>query len=79
MQTESANHAESTYGDAQEKSARCYKLEFAPNEKSVNSKFGAHFVWPVITFEYENTVIKARQKHCYCSKLWHLNKTNPTG
>jgi hypothetical protein len=44
MQTESANHAESTYGDAQEKSARCYKLEFAPNEKSVNSKFGAHFV-----------------------------------
>jgi hypothetical protein len=31
MLTESANHAESTYGDAQEKSARSYELEFAPN------------------------------------------------
>jgi hypothetical protein len=30
MQTESANHAESI-GDAQEKSARSYELEFAPN------------------------------------------------
>jgi hypothetical protein len=30
MQTESANHAEST-DDAQEKSARSYELEFAPN------------------------------------------------
>jgi hypothetical protein len=38
MQTESANHAELT-SDAQEKSARSYELEFAPNEKYVNSKF----------------------------------------
>jgi hypothetical protein len=30
MQTESANHAEST-GDAQEKSARRYEMEFTPN------------------------------------------------
>jgi hypothetical protein len=30
MQTESANHAEST-GDAQEKSVRSYELEFAPD------------------------------------------------
>jgi hypothetical protein len=30
MQTESANHVELT-GDAQEKSARSYELEFAPN------------------------------------------------
>ncbi len=30
MQAESANHAEST-GDPQEKSARSYELEFAPN------------------------------------------------
>ncbi len=30
MQIENANHAEAT-GDAQEKSARSYKLEFAPN------------------------------------------------
>ncbi len=30
MPTESANHAEST-GDAQEKPARSYKLEFAPH------------------------------------------------
>jgi hypothetical protein len=43
MQRESANHAEST-GDAQEKSARSYELEIASNKKSVNSKFGAHFV-----------------------------------
>jgi hypothetical protein len=32
--------------DAQEKSARSYELEFAPNEKYVNSKFWAHFGWP---------------------------------
>ncbi len=57
MQTESANHAESTYGDTQEKSARCYKLEFAPNEKSVNSKFGAHVVWPVITLYNHKSIL----------------------
>ncbi len=42
MQTENANHAEST-GDAQEKSARSCELDFAPNQKSLNFKFGAHF------------------------------------
>ncbi len=45
MQIKSANNAEST-DDAQEKSAPSYELEFAPNSKSVNSKFGAHFGWP---------------------------------
>jgi len=42
MRTESANHVQST-SDAQGKSARSQELEFAPNYKSVNSKFGAHF------------------------------------
>jgi hypothetical protein len=30
-------------GDAQKKLARSYELQFAPNWKSINFKFGAHF------------------------------------
>jgi len=37
MQTESANHADST-DDAQEKFARSYKLEFAPTRRKYDNR-----------------------------------------